>query len=103
MALSNSRHRSDVSGKRRAVRAGALALGATTIALVASGLAALMLPLVRFNLVEPRRAASTSASDTPNAAAIPATETPRPAKAPGSLRSASGRRRRWWFATTPRA
>lgn len=37
MALSNSRHRSDVSGKRRAVRAGALALGATTIALVASG------------------------------------------------------------------
>ena len=37
MALSNSRHRSDVSGKRRAVRAGALALGAATVALVASG------------------------------------------------------------------
>jgi len=37
VALSNSRHRSDVSGKRRAVRAGALALGAATVALVASG------------------------------------------------------------------
>ncbi|MGI9136193.1 MAG: aa3-type cytochrome oxidase subunit II [Candidatus Nanopelagicales bacterium] len=37
MALSNSRHLGDVSGKRRAVRAGALVLGATTVALLASG------------------------------------------------------------------
>lgn len=37
MALSNSRHRSDVSGKRRAVRAGALVVGASTVALLASG------------------------------------------------------------------
>ena len=37
MALSNSRHLGDVSGKRRAVRAGALVLGATTVALMASG------------------------------------------------------------------
>ena len=37
MALSNSRHRSNVSGTRRAMRAGALVLGATTIALLASG------------------------------------------------------------------
>jgi len=37
VALSNSRHRSDVSGKRRAVRAGALVVGASTVALLASG------------------------------------------------------------------
>ena len=37
MALSNSRHLGDVSGKRRAVRAGALVAGATTVALLASG------------------------------------------------------------------
>ncbi len=37
MALSNSRHRSNVPGTRRAVRAGALVLGATTVALLASG------------------------------------------------------------------
>ena len=37
MSLSISRHRSDVSGKHRALRAGALALGATTVALIASG------------------------------------------------------------------
>ena len=37
MAPSNSRHRSDVSGKRRTLRAGALALGATAVALIASG------------------------------------------------------------------
>ena len=37
MALSNSCHRSDVSGKRRAVRAGALVVGASTVALLASG------------------------------------------------------------------
>ncbi len=37
MALSISRHTSDVSGKRRAVRAGALVVGASTVALLASG------------------------------------------------------------------
>jgi cytochrome c oxidase subunit 2 len=37
VALSNSRHRSNVPGTRRAVRAGALVLGATTVALLASG------------------------------------------------------------------
>ena len=37
MPLINSRHRSDVSGKRHAVRAGALALGAVSVALLASG------------------------------------------------------------------
>lgn len=100
------------------------ALGPRTgIALVATGLAALMLPLVLFNLVEPRRAASvtaptTASTRTPAAGQAAATTpgTQRPGNAPHALSTASppstapqtsdGRRLAWlctlfatgWFA-----
>lgn len=46
------------------------------IALVATGLAALMLPLVRFNLVEPRRSASSGAPATSRTATTTGTQHP---------------------------